>query len=220
MTERIRIKICCISTAKEAQLAEGAGADLLGLVGPMPSGPGVLDHDAAAEIAGTHRGVAAPVLLTSSETCDAITADAGKVGVGHVQIVRHIAPKEAEHLARAGLVYIQVIHVEDESALDLIAVYAPYCDFFLLDSGRPSRNALGGTGRTHDWSVSAEFVRRAPRPVFLAGGLSPDNIREAIETVRPFGVDICSGVRRAGKLDPALLQSYVSSVRRAQNASP
>ncbi len=97
------------------------------------------------------------------------------------------------------LTYFQVIHVEDETALDLVSRYGEACDAFLLDSGKPSAGRLGGTGAVHDWRISAEFVRRSPVPVYLAGGLNPDNVARAIAEVRPGGVDICSGVRRGGR---------------------
>jgi phosphoribosylanthranilate isomerase len=110
-----------------------------------------------------------------------------------------------------------VIHVEDEHALDLIGGYAPHVHAYLLDSGRPHLAVpeLGGTGRTHDWRISAEFVRRSPHPVFLAGGLAPGNVGEAIRHVRPFGVDLCSGVRTEGRLDPKKLAAFVGAVRQA-----
>jgi phosphoribosylanthranilate isomerase len=109
-----------------------------------------------------------------------------------------------------------VIHVESESALGLIDQYAPHVHAFLLDSGRPTLPTpeYGGTGRTHDWSVSAEFVRRSPHPVFLAGGLSAGNVGEALRKVRPFGVDLCSGVRTAGRLDRDKLEAFIDAVRR------
>ncbi len=196
-------------------MAANAGADLLGLVGPMPSGPGILSHDSAAEIAQSSPTQAKPILLTSSSTAEAINAEANRVGVSHVQVVRHIDPAEAGRLAETDLTYFQVIHVEDETALTHIDTYAPHCDAFLLDSGKPSQNTLGGTGDTHDWRISAEFVAQAPKPTYLAGGLTPDNIAEAIQRVRPHGVDICSGVRRDGQLDPALLSKFTQAVRSA-----
>jgi phosphoribosylanthranilate isomerase len=138
-----------------------------------------------------------------------------------VQIVRHVAPAEVAGLAmaRPALGRIQVVHVEDDGALDLIDAYAPHVTAFLLDSGRPSRRELGGTGRVHDWRVSAEFVRRSPRPVFLAGGLTPHNVGEAIRRVRPFGVDLCTGVRIEGALDPGLLGAFMAAVRYADRGS-
>lgn len=209
----MQIKICCISSPQEAQTATDAGADLLGLVGPMPSGPGVVDHGTAAAIADSITTTANPILLTSSKTASAIIADAKRVGVSHVQVVRHIDPAEATQLAATGLTYFQVIHVEDESALDLIDTYASYCDAFLLDSGKPSKGTLGGTGDTHDWSISEKFVRLAPKPTFLAGGLTPENVTDAIRQVRPAGVDICSGVRRDNKLAPDLLRAFIRAAQ-------
>jgi len=204
----MRVKICCISSADEARMAAGAGADLLGLVGPMPSGPGILTLAEARALAGAAPDAAQPILLTSSETASGIAHDAATVGVTAVQVVRHIAVEEAQKLAALPLDYFQVIHMEGRESLDLIETYAAHCTAFLLDSGRPAPGELGGTGRVHDWTLSAEFCRRSPCPVFLAGGLTPDNVAEAIATVRPDGVDICSGVRRGGALDATLLDAY------------
>ena len=194
-------------------MASEIGADWLGLVGPMPSGPGILTLEEARAIAAGCVGRARPILLTSELRASAILRDAAFVGVDAVQVVQHIEPDEAAALASADITYVQVIHVEGPQALDLIEHYAPHCDSFLLDSGKPSRNTLGGTGNTHDWSVSAEFMRRAGKPVFLAGGLNPHNVAEAIQQVRPDGVDICSGLRRDGRLDPELLNAFMAEVK-------
>ena len=212
MKIRPKIKICCISSPDEARIAAAAGADLLGLVGPMPSGPGVLTPDQAAGIAAGYDGAAEPILLTASTTAAEIDADARHVGVSHAQVVQHIASAEARQLSAMNLTYFQVIHVEDETALDLMSRYGEACDAFLLDSGKPSAGKLGGTGAVHDWRISAEFVRRSPVPVYLAGGLNPDNVARAIAEVRPAGVDICSGVRSGGHLDAALLARFIDAV--------
>ena len=203
-------------------MAAGAGADLLGLVGPMPGGPGVLTPDEARAIASAVADTVPPparaILLTSSETAEGIVADAAHAGVTAVQVVRHIAAREARALGASGLHYVQVIHVEDAGALDLIDIYGTPCNAFLLDSGHPAGGELGGTGRVHDWAVSAEFCRRAPRPVFLAGGLTPGNVAGAVARVRPAGVDICSGLRRNGKLDPGLLAAFMAALGRDAGA--
>jgi phosphoribosylanthranilate isomerase len=211
----MKIKICCILDAAEARIAAHNGADWFGLVGPMPSGPGVLSLEQAKDIAALHRGSARPILLTSAERAEAILDEVDFVGVDAVQVVRHIPAEQAAQLKASDLYYVQVIHVCGPETLELIDVYAPYCDAFLLDSGRPSSDAFGGTGQTHDWSVSAEFVRRADKPVFLAGGLNPGNVGTAVRAVRPYGVDICSGLRPDRKLDPALLSAFIEEVRKA-----
>ena len=214
---RTRVKICCMASPEEARIATDAGADLVGLVGPMPSGAGIVSPDTCREIAESAPAWVTPVLLTSSETAAEIAGDVRHAGVRAVQLVRHVAPSVHEVLARElpGVRRFQVIHVEGHNALELIPAY-PLADAFLLDSGRPSQAELGGTGRTHDWSVSAEFVRVSPVPVFLAGGLTPGNVAQAIEQVRPFGLDICSGVRTAvDRLDPDKLMAFMAAIREA-----
>lgn len=215
---RTRVKICCIRSIEEARLAVATGADALGLVGDMPSGPGVIGDAKATEIAAIVPPPLASFLLTQEETGEAIADHVRRCAVNVVQVVRHVNP--AAHVALAeALPYlrrVQVIHVEDASALDLIPAYAPVVHAFLLDSGTPSAAIpeLGGTGRIHDWIISAEFVRRSPHPVFLAGGLNPDNVARAIREVRPYGLDICSGIRdSAYALDPDKLRAFMQAVR-------
>ncbi len=129
---------------------------------------------------------------------------------------RHIDPVESERLAalEPHLPRVQVIHVEWPEALDQIPAYAPHVHAFLLDSGRPNAavSESGGTSGAHDWAVSAAFVRTTERPVFLAGGLSAVNVADAIKQVRPYGLDLCSGVRTNGRLDPEKLAAFVLAV--------
>jgi phosphoribosylanthranilate isomerase len=218
---RIRIKICCISSIEEANLAVRAGADALGLVARMPSGPGVISDQLIRQIARHTPPPVASFLLTQETRGVAIAEHAIFCEVNTVQVVNHIDPAEYAHiLDRAPyLRFVQVIHVEDAGALDRIAIYAPYVHAFLLDSGRPSAPIpeLGGTGRKHDWEISQRFVRLSPRPVFLAGGLTPENVRDAVEQVSPFGLDLCSGVRTDGRLDPAKLEAYFRALTTSQN---
>ncbi len=219
---RTRIKICCISTIEEARVAAAAGVDALGLVGHMPSGPGVIDDETIRSIAVAVPPPTARFLLTSEISADAIAAHVRICAVDTVQIVQHISPTELARVATLlpDIRIVQVVHVEGEDAFDWIHRYAEHADAFLLDSGRPSAAVpeLGGTGRTHDWYVSAEFVRRSPIPVFLAGGLNADNVAEAITQVRPYGLDLCSGVRTGGRLDAAKLSRYVNAIHAADAA--
>lgn len=198
-------------------MAAAAGADLIGLVGPMPSGPGVLEIVACREIADAAPAWVNPVLLTSSDDAASIAEDVRRAGVRAVQIVRHVAADVHAALARAlpDVRRIQVIHVEGPEAPDLIGAY-PLADAFLLDSGRPSAAQLGGTGRVHDWSVSAAFVAASPVPVFLAGGLTPRNVAEVLAQVRPFGVDICSGLRTDNRLDQGKLSAFMAAIEGAR----
>ncbi|WP_402720868.1 phosphoribosylanthranilate isomerase [Janthinobacterium rivuli] len=214
---RTRIKICCIASIDEAQLAIAAGADALGLVAAMPSGPGPIPDARIAQIAAWTPPPVATFLLTSETTAQAIAEHVRATQPSTVQIVGHIDPGEVEKLARLlpHVRRVQVIHVEGPQALDLIPAYAPHVHAFLLDSGRPGALVpeLGGTGRTHDWSISARFVRASPRPVFLAGGLDDTNVADALRQVRPYGIDLCSRVRTDGKLDVMKLALLMAAVR-------
>jgi phosphoribosylanthranilate isomerase len=216
---RTRIKICCIASVEEAELAIAFGADALGLVGRMPSGPGPISDQKIAEIAGVIPPPVSSFLLTSERSAESISAHVRATRPSAVQIVSHIDPAESARLAilEPHLKRVQVIHIEGPEALDLIPVYEPYVHAFLLDSGRPGAAVpeLGGTGRTHEWSISAAFVKASSRPVFLAGGLNGANVGNAIRQVRPFGIDLCSGVRTNGQLDSEKLSSFVTAVRRA-----
>jgi phosphoribosylanthranilate isomerase len=220
---RTRIKVCCIASIEEASVAIEAGADALGLVAAMPSGPGPIPDARIAEIAAVIPPPIATFLLTSETTAAGIAAHVQATRPTVVQIVSHIDPRESAELVRLTSFTrrVQVIHVEGPEALALIPVYAPYVHAFLLDSGRPNAATpeLGGTGRTHDWAVSAAFVRASPRPVFLAGGLHAGNVADAIRAVRPFGLDLCSGARTDGRLDPAKLAAFVTAAR-AADAQP
>jgi phosphoribosylanthranilate isomerase len=213
---RTRIKICCIQSAAEARLAIAEGADALGLVGAMPSGPGPIDD---AEIAAIGAVVPPPVatfLLTSETAAEAIIAHARRCRTSALQLVDRVAPADFAKLRAAlpGIKLVQVIHVGGEEQVAEARASAPFVDALLLDSGRPrdAVRVLGGTGRTHDWAISRQIVRAVACPVFLAGGLRPDNVRAAVEAVRPFGVDVCTGVRTDYRLDPAKLQAFVSAV--------
>jgi phosphoribosylanthranilate isomerase len=220
---RTRIKVCCIASAHEAELAVACGADAIGLVGRMPSGPGPIPDELIAAIATRLPPPIAGFLLTSETRAEAIADHVRRTRVSTVQIVSHFDPLESAELARLlpAVRRVQVIHVEDRRVLDLIEVYAAHVHAFLLDSGRPGAAVpeLGGTGRVHDWDLSRAFVDSSPHPVFLAGGLTPENVGRAVRHVRPFAVDLCSGVRVAGRLDRERLAAFVAAVKAADEAS-
>ncbi|GGE07805.1 N-(5'-phosphoribosyl)anthranilate isomerase [Polymorphobacter glacialis] len=206
-----------MASVAEMRLAVAAGADAVGLVGRMPSGPGPIGDDLIAEIAAAVPPPVAAFLLTSETDAEAIADHVRRTGVPVVQIVSHIAPAESARLARLipATRRVQVVHVEGAGAIDMIADYTPHVHAFLLDSGRPGAAVptLGGTGDVHDWDISARFVAASKLPVFLAGGLTAANVGEAIARVRPFGVDLCSGIRTAGALDSVKLAAFVAAVR-------
>lgn len=219
---RTRIKTCCIASLAEMRAAVAAGADAVGLVGAMPSGPGPIPDELIAKIAAAVPPPVAAFLLTSETRAKTIAAHVARTGAPVVQIVSHIDPAESARLAKLlpRTRRVQVIHVEGEGVLGLVPVYAPHIHAFLLDSGRPGAAlpTLGGTGDTHDWGISARFVSASPVPVFLAGGLNSGNVGEAIAHARPYGVDLCSGLRTAGALDAAKLTAFIAAVGAADRA--
>jgi len=213
---RTRVKICCISSVAEAKVAIHHGADALGLVGKMPSGPGPIPDWLISEIVKTIPPPIASFLLTSEQASEEIIYHVKRVGANTVQIVDELTTGTYDDIRTAlpHLRIVQVIHVSDEQSIEEAVRVASSVDALLLDSGSPkaSLKTLGGTGNVHNWEISREIVKAVDIPVFLAGGLHSNNVRQAIETVKPFGVDICSGVRTEGRLDPDKLGAFIKAV--------
>ena len=212
-----RVKICCIASEAEAALAVRLGASALGLVSEMPSGPGVIAEAMIRQIAkGIPPGVSS-FLLTSRQDVDSIVAQQKQTGVSTIQLVDELPPGSHEALREAlpGIRVVQVIHVMDEGSVEEATSVAPHVDALLLDSGNPrlAVKELGGTGRTHNWALSRNIRDAVSIPVFLAGGLTASNVRDAIEEVAPFGVDVCSGVRTNGQLDAVKVEGFIHSAR-------
>lgn len=216
-----QVKICCIGSADEARTAVAAGAQALGLVSAMPSGPGVIDEALIADIAAQVPSPVQTFLLTSRQRASEIIAQHRRCRTTTLQLVDHVPADELRRLRDAlpDVTLVQVIHVTGPASVDEALAVAPQVDALLLDSGNPSAavKELGGTGRTHDWMHSRQIVRASPRPVYLAGGLNATNVARAIATVRPFGLDLCSGVRSAGRLDPDKLRAFFAAVRQGDS---
>lgn len=210
-----RIKICCIQSEEEAQTAIDFGACALGLVGQMPSGPGPIDDESIRRIAQNVPPPIATFLLTSETSGPSILAHHRRTRTNTIQIVDRPEQGTHEYLKRKlpHLKLVQVIHVSDEKSIDEALSYTDKADALLLDSGNPNKKIkeLGGTGRTHNWNISRSIVDQSPIPVFLAGGLNADNVKKALDTVQPFGLDICSGVRTNGNLDPKKLEMFMGN---------
>lgn len=217
-TTRPRVKICCIASVEEAWAAIGMGASVLGLVSEMPSGPGPIKEELIREIAARIPPGVASFLLTSLQDAALIVAQQRRCGVNTVQIVDRLERGSYEQMRAAmpGVSLVQVIHVVGEESVDEALRVVPHVNAILLDSGNPSLavKELGGTGRRHDWAVSRRIRERSNVPVFLAGGLRAENVREAVETVGPFGLDVCGGVRTDGRLDERKLSAFFSELER------
>jgi len=215
-TRRPRVKVCCIGSVEEAKLAIRYGASALGLVSEMPSGPGVISEGMIAQVASLVPPAVSSFLLTSKPDTLAIIAQQRRLGVNTIQICDRLQSGGYDDLRQAlpGISIIQVIHVTGSESVEEAVSIAPYVHGLLLDSGNQSKTIkeLGGTGRIHDWTFSRQIRELVDVPVFLAGGLNPDNVTAAIQQVEPFAVDVCSGVRTNGKLDEEKLSKFFIQV--------
>ena len=213
-----RVKICCISSLDEAQMSIDAGASALGLVGQMPSGPGVISDELIFSISAAVPPPIGTFLLTSETSANGIINHWNRSHTNTIQLVDAVSTETYLSLRKSlpGVKLVQVIHVQHEKSVDEAIETAPYVDAILLDSGNPNLEIkeLGGTGRTHNWKLSRKIRESISVPVFLAGGLKPENIRQAIDEVKPFGIDLCSGVRTNGLLDTEKLNRFMYEVHR------
>ncbi|MGA7685811.1 MAG: phosphoribosylanthranilate isomerase [Terriglobales bacterium] len=214
-----RVKICCIGSIEEAAMAVEAGASALGLVSSMPSGPGLISDELIAEIAATVPPAIGTFLLTSLQSVDEIVTQQRFCRTNTIQICDRLLRGTYRDLKDAlpGISIVQVIHVTGPESVDEAAALRDV-DAVLLDSGNQKLavRELGGTGRTHDWALSLAIRERVTVPIFLAGGLRPENVGQAISEVAPYGVDVCSGVRTDGKLDREKLTRFFSAVWNAR----
>jgi phosphoribosylanthranilate isomerase len=212
-----RVKICCIASAEEAALAVGAGASALGLVSRMPSGPGVISDELITSIAATVPPGIGTFLLTSRQSVEQIVEQHHFCRTNTIQICDHLVRGTHRELKDAlpGISIVQVVHVTGPESVEEAVAVAPHVDAILLDSGNQKLTVkeLGGTGQMHDWTLSREIRERVSVPLFLAGGLTPENVEQAIAEVGPFGLDVCSGVRTDGKLDAEKLGRFFAAVR-------
>ena len=211
------VKICCISNIEEANIAIKYGASAIGLVSEMPSGPGVISEQTIKKIAEQTPPSISTFLLTSKQNVDEIIEQHNRCGTNTIQLCDKIITGTLLQLKKAlpGVRIVQVIHVTDNESINEAIGISNLVDAILLDSGNQKlvTKELGGTGRTHDWTLSRKIVDAVKVPVFLAGGLNPQNVDEAILQVKPYGVDICSGVRTNSILDEEKLKLFFDKVR-------
>ena len=215
-TRRPRLKVCCIQDVEEARLAVRLGASALGLVSAMPSGPGVIAEETIVAVARMVPPPVASFLLTSRQDAAAIVEQQRRTRVSTLQICDRLEGGALRELREAlpGIALVQVVHVVGPESIEEAVAVAGEADAILLDSGDPSLavKELGGTGRRHDWRLSRRIRESVPVPIFLAGGLRPENVQEAIAEVGPFALDVCSGVRTDGRLDAHKLERLMAAI--------
>jgi len=213
---KVKVKICCISSIEEASLAIAHGAVAIGLVGRMPSGPGIITDELIHSIAKTVLPPIDSFLLTSETTAEKVIEHHKKVNTTTIQIVDALTDRQYLKIREAipHVKLVQVIHVLDENSIKEAIEISEFVDAILLDSGNPnlSTKVLGGTGKTHNWDISKKIRENISIPTYLAGGINKDNIRIAIEHVQPFGIDLCSSVRTNGQLDERKLEELFKAL--------
>ncbi len=219
----MRAKICGIRSEGDLRIALAVGADAIGFIsGITHFSEDALDAGHAAALSRLASPFATRVLVTHLEDAAAIVDLADRVGVDAIQIHGLVTIDTVREVGKiaASRKIIKAVHVTGPDTVDTAREAAANCDAVLLDSR--TANRLGGTGRTHDWSVSASVVtalRELGCPVILAGGLGPDNVADAIAQVRPFAVDANSGIETAtGDKDPDACAAFVGAAHRTPGA--
>jgi phosphoribosylanthranilate isomerase len=207
----IRVKICGIRNVEEASMAVHAGADAIGLiVGALYKTEDELNIPAALGILKAVPPYITTVLVTHLTSANDILGIYHKVPTSAIQLQNNVTLHDIA-IIRKNLPYtklIKSVHVEDMSAIETAQSLAPYVDALLVDSRTKDR--IGGTGIVHDWNISCRIVPSVNKPVVLAGGLNPGNVLEAINRVKPFGVDVNSGVELPdGRKDPEKIESFI-----------
>ena len=192
--QKIRVKICCISSVEEAELALSCGASALGMVGQMPSGPGVISDQRILEITASLPPMVSTFLLTSETQPKVIVDHLKQVNTSTIQIVDLVKTSVYDHIRNElpNVKIVQVIHVLNNESVQQAIDVSPYVDAILLDSGNPNlpTKELGGTGHTHNWDLSLTIRKQVDVPIILAGGINRSNVKQAITMWNPLG-SIC-----------------------------
>jgi len=220
---KVRVQIAGVSSLEEALAAERAGADALGFTLRLPTGihDGLTESKARAIIAALPPFVASVLITYVSGAREA--ADLCRyLGVTALQLHGEF-PLQELPLVRAALPHLKIIkavHVTGPEAVGPARSLERHVDAIILDTYDADTGRHGATGKTHDWSISGEIVRKLRVPVILAGGLTPDNVEEAIQTVRPWGVDVHTGVEDGGgRRDLAKLRAFIERAKGVSTSS-
>jgi phosphoribosylanthranilate isomerase len=202
----VKVKICGITSVADGQMAAAAGADMIGLM-LYEQSPRHLTLPQAVEIAHSLSPFILRVGVFVNPTEELIMRAISECGLNLLQFHGEESP---EFCTQFGVFSMKALRVRDEASLQTLEKYST--DAFLLDAH--SKNGLGGTGETFNWEL-AIAAQKFGKPIFLAGGLTPENVEEAVKKVRPFAVDVSSGVESApGKKDPAKVRAFISAARR------
>jgi len=213
----VKVKICGIKKLEDALLAIKLGADAVGfLVGQKHSSTDFISPSLAKDIVSEIPPFCSTVLVTHLSTPEEIVPLAIEIGVSTIQLHGETTPEEAMEIKKRlfNIKTYKAVHVEGKISIDIAKRYVGMTDAILLDSVNKKTDQVGGTGLTHDWSISQEIVKSIELPVILAGGLNPENVSDAIKLVKPFGVDANSGTKgNDGYKDPEKLRLFITRAK-------
>ncbi|WP_292366215.1 MULTISPECIES: phosphoribosylanthranilate isomerase [unclassified Methanoculleus] len=212
----MRIKFCGTASLADMRCAIDAGCDAMGFI--MGVTHQSSDFVAAAEAAEMIRHLPPfiePVAVTHLQETEDLIGLVRDSCCTTLQVQNTVEPSELD-VIRDALPYLKIVkavHVTDASAIETGKLYEPYADALILDTRTAEK--IGGTGIAHDWNISAKIVANSAIPVILAGGLRPENVREAIRKVRPYGVDVHTGVKKNGVRNPERTLAFAREARSA-----
>lgn len=211
----VKVKICGITNIKDALLAAELGADFLGFIVEISESEDSLSKDEAKNLIRQLPLEVIPVMVTYLNNAEEIVKVASYVIAGAVQLHSNISLPEIGKIRKAlpKIKIIKAIHVIDEKVVSEAVKFSDYVDYILLDS--KAKGKIGGTGKTHDWSISRKIILKCKKPVLLAGGLNPENVLDAVRKIKPFGVDVNSGVKAKPRVkDAEKLRKFIENAKR------
>ena len=213
----MKVKICANTSVEEAQMCLDAKADVIGiLVGQEYASNDFVDKEKAKEICDYVNGRCDVSLVTHLTSAEEIIELTNYIGNNIIQLHSDIAEEEVKKIKNElpNIELVRLIHVASDGTICTDYKKMKYADYYLLDSFNLKANQVGGTGLTHDWNKSGELIKQLDKPTFLAGGLNPDNVKIAIETARPYGVDVNSGCKNEhGKKDKEKVRQFVVNAK-------
>lgn len=218
-----KVKICGNTTVEDAVIAAEAGADAVGVINVANTKRYIELKDAAIVFAALPVFVSRVVVLTLDNRAieDDKLRSIEEIGADCIQLhgdepVELVTELRKRLKSRIRLVKKIGVGDDKEQSLEHAFAYERVVDALLLDTASAGRGEIGGTGKEHDWRISKELVERVKKPVILAGGLTPENVGNAIELVQPYAVDVSSGVERnVRKKDADMVKRFVAAAKSA-----
>lgn len=213
----VKVKVCANTSIEEAKMCLEAGADIIGiLVGQEHTSDDFVDKFTAKNIVKFVNNRCDVSLVTHLTNAKDIIELTKFIGNNIVQLHSDIAESEVEKIVNElpNIKLVRLIHVATDGTICTDYKKMKYADYYLLDSFNLKTDQVGGTGLTHDWKKSGELIQTLDKPTFLAGGLNPDNVKDAIRIANPFGVDVNSGCKNViGKKDGQKVKQFIYNAK-------